>query len=66
MRHMRKIIRKINKNSTLSASQLTSALLKDGGMQVIPQIIQNFLIEAGYNERVGRKMPYVNEKNRKK
>lgn len=48
-----------------SAPQLSSAFLKGTGKEITTQTIQNLFKEACYNERVGRKMPYVNRKNRK-
>ena len=61
MGDMRLIIRK-PKEPTFCAPQLTSALLEEIRKEVTCQTIQNILKEAGYNERVGRKMPFVNKK----
>lgn len=61
---MRKIIRKIKKNPTFNAPQLTSKLLEESGKKVTPQTMRNLLKEVGHNGKVSRKKPYVNEKNR--
>lgn len=46
---MRKIVRKIKKDFTFSAPQLTCAILEDSGRKVTAETIQNSLKEAGYN-----------------
>ena len=58
---MRSIIRK-TEVPTFCALQLTSALLEEIRKKVTCQTIQHKVKEAGYNERVGRKMPFVNKK----
>ena len=60
---MRSIIRE-TKDPTFCAPQLTSALLEEIRKEVTCQTIQNIIKETGYNERVARKMPFVNKKYR--
>ena len=60
---MSSIFRK-TKDPTFCAPQLTRALLEEIRNEVTCQTIQNILKETGYNERVARKMPYVNKKYR--
>ena len=60
---MRSIIRK-TEVPTFCALQLTSALLEEIRKKVTCQTIQNIIKEAGYNERVASKMPFVYKKYR--
>ena len=62
----RNIIRKIKKDSTLSAPKLAVEIFNETGKKVHSQTIRRTLKESGYNGWVARKKPYVNEANRKK
>lgn len=65
-RDKRKLLRKIKNDPTLSAPKLATELLNEAGKKVHPQTIRRALKDSGYNGRVARKKPYVNETNRKK
>ena len=62
-RDKRIILKKIKVNSNLSAPKLTSELFQE---EAHADTIRRVLKEAGYNGRVARKKPYINETNRKK
>jgi transposase len=62
----RGIMRKIKKNPRLSAPRLASELFEELHKKVSPQTIRKTIIEAGYNGRIARKKPFINERNRRK
>lgn len=62
----RLIIRKIKKDPGLSAPKLTAELFEETRKKVHPDTVRRALKENGYNGRVARKKPYINEQNRKK
>lgn len=65
-RDRRNIVRKIKKDPALSASKLSAELFEESGKKVHPDTVRRVLQEYGYNGRVARKKPYINEANRKK
>ncbi|XP_053985494.1 uncharacterized protein LOC128879942 [Hylaeus volcanicus] len=65
-RDKRKLIRIMKKDPSLSAPKLATELLNETRKKIHPQTIRRVLKDSGYNERVARKKPYVNEQNRKK
>lgn len=66
IRERRQVVRKIEKNPHLSAPKLASEVSKETGKRVHPQTIRRTLKENGYNSRVARKKPFINEANRRK
>lgn len=65
-REKSKIIRKVKKNPRLSAPKLVSELLGESSKNVSAETVRRVLRQAGYNGRVARKKPFINEKNRNK
>ncbi|XP_076397962.1 uncharacterized protein LOC143266309 [Megachile rotundata] len=66
IRDERKMIRKVKVNPSLSAPKLADELLMETGKKVHPQTIRKTLKKSGYNGKVARRKPFVNEANRKK
>ncbi|XP_078038058.1 uncharacterized protein LOC144470594 [Augochlora pura] len=65
-REKRSIIRKIKFNQGLSAPTLTAELYEETGKKVHVDKVRNAIKQAGFNGRVARKKPYINEINRKR
>lgn len=57
-------LQKIKKDPTLSASILVAEIFSEIGKKVHPQTIGRTLKESGYNGRVARERPYVNEERK--
>lgn len=65
-REERNIVRKVKKNPKVSAPTLTAAYHAETNKQVNPETVRRVLRRAGYNGRIARRKPYINERNRKK
>lgn len=65
-REKRRLVRKIKENPRLSAPRLASELLEERGKKVHPETIRRTLRQHGYNGRVARRKPFINEANRRK
>lgn len=65
-REERLIVRKVKVNPTISAPKIASEVLEESRKKVSPETVRRTLRQAGYNGRVARKKPFINEMNRKK
>ena len=65
-REERKIVRKIKNDPKGSAIKLAAELFQESGKKVHPDTVRRVLKNHGYNGRVPRRKPYINEVNRKK
>ncbi len=62
----RSLVRKIKVNPKLNAPKLTSKLFTEHKKKVSTETVRWAIRRAGYNSRVARKKPFINEINRKK
>lgn len=60
------IIRKIQRNPKLSAPILTAEYYDETKKKVHPETIRRVLRDNGYHNRIARRKPYINERNRKR
>ena len=65
-REERSVLRKIKQNPRLSASTLAASVREEFGKQISANTIRIIMKKEGFNGRVCRKKPYINEVNRKK
>lgn len=62
----RRVIRKIKKDPKLSAPRITQEVFEETSKKVNPETIRRVLRKQGYNGRVARKKPFINDRNRKR
>lgn len=61
----RRILRATETNRFSSAAVLATAVSKDTGLTLSPQVVRNRLTEAGFHRRSTRKKSYLSKKHRK-
>ncbi len=64
-RDERLVLRKVKLNQKLSAPKITSNIADECKEHVNPETIRRIIRRAGYNGRVARRKPLINERNRK-
>ena len=62
----RQIMRKIKLNPKVSAPKLTAEYCKETGKNCCEETIRRVIRKEGFNGRVARKKPFINETNRKR
>lgn len=64
-REERRVIRKIKLDPKVSAPNIASQIAEECEKRVNPETIRRIIRREGYNGRIARKKPFINERNRK-
>ncbi|GFU98019.1 hypothetical protein TNCV_232961 [Trichonephila clavipes] len=62
-RDARTIVRKVKKNTKISAPKLADQFATASGKKVHPETVRRILRSGGYNGRVSRKKPFISSVN---